>query len=149
MAAASDIEEIEALVDRAYAVISGPSGQPRDWEAMRALYLPGARMTAIRAEGIESCTVEEYIACKGEFLTDNGFAETALVNRIDAYGDLAHAWSSYGGGWTEADGSAGRTRGINSFQLRRHEEGHWLIHSLLWQVETPEIPLPTDMEAPS
>lgn len=139
--------EIEQLVAAAYAVISGPAGEPRDWEAMRAMYLPGAQMTAIRADGIESCTVDDYIAGKRDFLTDNGFTESALVNRIEVYGDIAHAWSSYSGDWTEADGRAGGTRGINSFQFRRDERGTWRIHSLLWQVETPDLPLPADMEA--
>ena len=141
------ISAIEALVDQAYAVISGPAGAARDWDAMRAMYLPGATMTAIRPTGTEICTVEEYIAGKRDFLTDNGFSESTLANRIEIYGNIAHAWSSYSGDWTEADGTAGGTRGINSFQLRRDESGTWRIHSLLWQVETPEFPLPADMEA--
>ena len=140
----AEVEAIAAVVDRAYEVISGPAGAARDWEGMRALYLPEARMTALRPAGAESCTVEEYIAKKGDFLVDNGFAESALVNRIEVYGDIAHAWSSYSGDWTEPDGTAGKTVGINSFQLRR-VQGRWLIHSLLWQVETPEHPLPSDM----
>lgn len=102
-------------------------------------------MTALRDAGTESCTVEEYIANKAEFLTESGFAESALVNRVEVYGDIAHAWSSYSGDWVEPDGSPGRTVGINSFQLRRQGDGRWLIHSLLWQVETPDHPLPEDM----
>lgn len=143
----ADIAAVEAVVDCAYAVISGPPGAPRDWAGMRALYLPDARMTALRPTGSESCSVEDYIASKGDFLVDNGFAESALVNRIEVYGDIAHAWSSYSGDWSESDGTPGRTVGINSFQLRRQADGRWLIHSLLWQVETPAFPLPADMAA--
>ena len=145
MSREADIAAIEALVDRAYAVISGPAGAARDWKGMRSLYLPEARMTALRPTGSESCTVEEYIAGKGDFLVESGFSESALVNRIEVYGGIAHAWSSYSGDWTEADGARGTTVGINSFQLRRQPGGEWLIHSLLWQVETPEHPLPRDM----
>ena len=137
---------IEQLVTDAYAVISGPAGAERDWAAMRALYWPEARMTALRPTGSESCTVEEYITGKRAFLTDNGFGETALVNRVEVYGDIGHAWSSYDGAWTEADGTTGATRGINSFQVRRDQTGRWRIHSLLWLVETPACPLPADME---
>lgn len=140
-------EAIERLVGAAYAVISGPAGTARDWDAMRALYVPGATMTALRPDGIESCSVEEYIASKRDFLTDNGFAESALVNRVEVFGDIAHAWSSYAGDWTEPDGTRGATRGINSFQCRRDEAGRWRIHSLLWQVETSACPLPAQMEA--
>ncbi|MBX7481541.1 hypothetical protein [Qipengyuania qiaonensis] len=138
---------VERVVTQAYAVIFGPKGAERDWDTMRAMYLPGARMTAMRPDGIEICTVERYIAGKRDFLTQNGFSESTLVNRIEIYGDMAHVWSSYSGDWIEPEGNPGRTRGINSFQLRRDEEGNWRIHSLLWQVETPDLPLPTDMDA--
>ena len=143
-----DKAAIETMVAEAYAVISGPADSPRDWDAMRALYAPGARMTAIRLDGTESCSVEEYIAAKRDFLTERGFSESALVNRVEMFGAIAHAWSSYSGDWTEPDGTKGSTRGINSFQFRRDEAGKWSIHSLLWQVETPALPLPADMEAP-
>lgn len=143
-----DEAAIETMVAQAYAVISGPADSPRDWDAMRALYAPGARMTAIRPDGTECCSVEEYIAAKRDFLTERGFSESALVNRVEVFGAVAHAWSSYSGDWTEPDGTKGATRGINSFQFRRDESGKWFIHSLLWQVETPAIPLPAHMEAP-
>lgn len=144
---AEDIAAINRVVDAVYAAISGPAGQQRDWDAMRALYLPHARLTAIRADGIESCTLEEYIASKRDFLVTNGFSEGTLVNRVLVYGGIAHAWSSYSGGWTEPDGTTGGTRGINSFQLMRQADGSWRVLSLLWQVEQPNIPLPADMEA--
>ncbi len=143
----ANVAAIEHIVAKAYAVISGPAEAERDWDAMRALYLPAARMTAMRPDGTETCTVEEYIARKRDFLTRNGFSEGALVNRVEVYGDMAHAWSSYSGDWTEPDGTRGGTRGINSFQMRRAENGNWRIHSLLWQIETPDFPLPADMEA--
>jgi hypothetical protein len=145
---AQDIAAVERVVDAVYAAISGPAGQERDWAAMRALYLPEARLTAIRAEGIESCSLEEYIASKRDFLVTNGFAEGTMVNRVLVYGGIAHAWSSYTGGWTEPDGTKGGTRGINSFQLMRQSDGSWRVLSLLWQVEQPDIPLPAAMESP-
>ena len=142
----TDSENIDRTVDAVYAAISGPAGQERDWDAMRALYLPHARLTAIRADGIESCTLKEYIASKRDFLVANGFSEGTLVNRILLYGDIAHVWSSYSGDWTEPDGTKGATRGINSFQLMRQPDDSWRVLSILWQVEMPGLPLPADME---
>lgn len=143
---AADHEAIDRTIDAVYAAISGGVGEDRDWDAMRALYLPQARLTAIRADGIESTTLEEYIASKREFLVTTGFSEGTLVNRILVYGDMAHAWSSYSGSWIEEDGSPGATRGINSFQLMRQTDGSWRVLSILWQVETPDLPLPEDMK---
>ena len=142
----TDRNAIARTVDAVYAAISGDAGEERDWDAMRALYLPQARLTAIRTDGVESCTLEDYIAAKREFLVTNGFREGTLVNRILLYGDMAHVWSSYSGSWTEPDGARGATRGINSFQLMRQADDSWRVLSILWQVERPGLPLPADME---
>jgi hypothetical protein len=146
MAEDADIRAVEAVVDGAYDAISGAVGKPRDWEAMRALYLPDARLTALRVDEVWQGGVEEYIERTGPFLVDNGFSESTLVNRTQIYGDIAHVWSSYSGDWTEEGGSEGKTRGINSFQLVRQGDGSWRIHSILWQAETDQFPLPADME---
>ena len=143
---AEDIAAVSRTVDAVYAAISGDVGEERDWDAMRALYLPDAKLTAIRAEGIESCTLEEYIADKRDFLVDNGFSEGTLVNRVLVYGGIAHAWSSYSGDWSEADGTKGATTGINSFQLMRQLDDSWRVLSILWQVANADLPLPRDME---
>ena len=142
----NDKAAIDAAIDAVYAAISGPVGQPRDWGAMRALFLPDATMTALRAEGRWTGSVDDYIERSGPFLVDRGFTESALVNRIETYGDIAQVWSSYAGSWTNEDGSAGSLRGINSFQLMRQDDGRWLVQSIFWQAETPDNPLPADME---
>lgn len=143
---ADDIAAVNRTIDAVYAAISGEVGEERDWDAMRALYLPNARLTAIRADGVESCTLEEYIASKRDFLVGNGFSEGTLVNRVLIYGGIAHAWSSYSGDWTEPDGTKGATIGINSFQLMRQPDDSWRVLSILWQVANADLPLPADME---
>lgn len=137
---------IKAALDAVYAAISGPAGQARDFDRMRALFTPDARLTAITAKGLNGGTVEDYIAKSGPFLVERGFTERALVNRIEVYGDLAQAWSSYEGSWTNPDGTPGKVRGINSFQLVRQDDGRWLVQSIFWQAESPGNPLPADME---
>ena len=61
----ANVAAIEHIVAKAYAVISGPAEAERDWDAMRALYLPDARMTAIRPDGTETCTVEGRVNVAG------------------------------------------------------------------------------------
>ncbi len=140
-----DRAAIEAALDAVYAVISGSVGQPRDFARMRTLFTPDARLSAITPQGLQGGTVDDYIARSGKSLVDQGFTESALVNRIEVYGDLAQAWSSYGGRFTRSDGTPGQVRGINSFQLVRQRDGHWLVQSILWQAEAPQNPLPADM----
>ncbi len=140
-ASTADKAAIGTALDDVYAVISGPPGQPRDWARMRTLFTPEARLTAIGATGAKGGTVEEYIAKSGPTLTRIGFTERELARRVEVYGDLAHAWSSYEG---TGDGGKLRVRGINSIQLVR-QSGRWLVQSIFWQAESPSRPLPADM----
>src|SRR2546422_6579302 len=49
----SDVASPDAIIAAAYDVISGPAGQKRDWNRMRSLFYPGARLirTAPKKEG--------------------------------------------------------------------------------------------------
>lgn len=141
---ADDRIAIERAVAEVYAAISGPQGASRDLDRIRALFTADARMTAITADGLVGGTVEDYIARSGAILLERGFTERQLASRIEQFGDLAQAWSSYEGTFANPDGSAGSVRGINSFQLVR-QDGRWLVQSILWQAEGPGLWLPSDM----
>jgi hypothetical protein len=138
---------IDRRLGEVYAVISGPAGEERDWDRMRTLFTDDARLYAITPSGLSGGSVEDYITRSGPFLTRSGFSERQLARRVEIYGNLAHAWSSYEGSFTEPQGAPGSVRGINSFQLMRQSDGRWLVHSILWQAETPDDPLPADMRA--
>ena len=140
-ASAADEAAIGAALKDVYGVISGPAGQARDWAKMRTLFTPDARLTAIGAKGLQGGTVGDYIAKSGPSLTRIGFTERELARRVEIYGDLAHAWSSYEG---TGDGGKLKVRGINSFQLVR-QNGRWLVQSIFWQAESPMRLLPADM----
>ena len=141
----ADLAAIDAVIDSVYAVISGPIGEQRDFDRMRGLFLPDARMTAYGPAGLRGGTVEDYIARSGKLLADLGFEERELARRVEIYGNIAHAWSSYEGNFTTPEGKPDQIRGINSFQLAR-VDGEWKVQSIFWQQESPEIPLPTDMD---
>ena len=142
--AGEDLAAIDATIDAVYAVISGPVGQPRDFDRMRSLFMPDARLSSMTAAGLTGGTVEDYISRSGPALMQSGFTESELARRVETYGDIAHVWSSYRGTFTNADGTPGSVRGINSFQLARHD-GRWKVQSIFWQAETSEFPLPPDM----
>ena len=143
---AADLAGIDRAITDVYAVISGPAGQARDFARMRTLFTPDARLSAITPNGLSGGTVDDYIKRSGATLVASGFTESELDRRVEIYGNLAHAWSSYRGTFTGADGSPEEVRGINSFQLVRQGDGRWLVQSILWQAETPQAPLPEDMD---
>jgi hypothetical protein len=138
---AADLAGIDAAIRGVYQVISGPPGRKRDFDRMRSLFAPGATMKAIGPKGLHGGSVEDYIARDKDILERDGFTERELGRRLEVWGGLATAWSSYDG--RTANGSF-HERGINSFELVRID-GKWLIASILWQEETPDNPLPRDL----
>jgi hypothetical protein len=138
---AADLAAIDAAIRGVYEVISGPPGQKRDFDRMRSLFAPGATLKAIGPKGLHGGSLEDYIARDKDILEREGFTERELGRRLEVWGGLATAWSSYDG--RTASGSF-HERGINSFQLVKID-GKWLIASILWQEETPDNPLPANL----
>src|ERR1700730_6512750 len=40
----ADVASIDSIIAAVYNVISGPAGKKRDWDRMRSLFVPGARL---------------------------------------------------------------------------------------------------------
>jgi len=152
MTNSDDFSSIDAIVNAAYAVISGPAGLPRDWERERALFLPGARLipTAVRPGDNESglspqiLDVEEYIARVEPLFREKGFYETEVARRTEQFGRIAHVWSTYESRYREDDPEP-FMRGINSFQLF-HDGARWWIVNIYWQHESAAHPIPKKYE---
>jgi hypothetical protein len=140
---AADLAGINQTIHDVYAVISGPAGQKRDFDKMRALFAPNALLRVITPKGIRGGDLDNYIAKSGPILEKEGFTEHELGRRTEVYGNLATVWSSYDG---RTQSGTFHERGINSFQLMK-VDGKWLVASILWQEEgTPVVfPLPADM----
>jgi hypothetical protein len=136
-----DPEELnmQATVLALYNVISGPAGR-RDWDRMKDLFLPGARMVTLRKTGPDVMTPDDYIAHAKPYFDQNGFFEHPIANRFERYGDIAHVFSTYESRHNAND-PAPFARGINSFQLVRVGE-QWKILTVLWQQEDPEHQIP-------
>ena len=136
----ADVSSVDSILHAVYDVISGPAGEKRDWNRMRSLFTADARLMPKGSAGLRSGSVENYIAASGPQLEQNGFIEREVARRVEQYGDIAHVFSTY-----EARNSADGPvilRGINSFQLVRHQ-GRWWVVSIMWQAESPQNPLPS------
>jgi hypothetical protein len=156
---AADVSSIEGIIAAVYDVISGPAGQKRDWDRMRSLFAPGARLmptttTPIRPPGTapdspltgtetyatQVLDVEGFIARSAPYVEEHGFYERETARRIETYGHIAHVWSTYDSRHAASD-PAPFARGINSIQLM-HDGKRWWIISIFWENETPRTPLP-------
>lgn len=143
-AAPADVDTVDHIIAALYDVISGPVGQPRDWQRMRSLFVPGARLMAVGPRhgggiGMRVLSINDYVALAGPNLVKGGFHERELARKTDRYGHIAHVFSTYEG-HLDTDGKP--MRGINSIQLMN--DGHrWWIISVLWEDEhNAGTPLP-------
>jgi hypothetical protein len=142
---AADVASVDAIVKAVYDVISGPAGKKRDWNRMRSLFIPEAKMMATgkRPDGTMGkrvMDVEGYISTSGPFLEEKGFFETEVARRVEQFGSVAHVWSTYEAR-NKADDAKPFMRGINSIQLWNDGKRWWVV-SIYWQAESPDVPLP-------
>jgi hypothetical protein len=153
----ADVASMDSIVAAVYDVISGPAGQKRDWERMRSLFAPGARLmptspvrppgagtdaplTGEEAYATHVLDVDGYVARASRFLEEQGFFERETARRVEAYGHIAHVWSTYEAR-KKADDPKPFMRGINSIQLMNDGKRWWVV-SIFWEAETPHTPLP-------
>ena len=145
-----DVASIDAILTSLYAVISGPAGQARDWDRMRSLFHPTARMEPIvpRRDGggfqAVVLTPDDYVKRSGEMLVKFGFNEREITRRVERFGNLVHVWSTYEGRFAgEGAPTKEPIRGINSIQLQ-YDGARWWILNLAWQAENAELKLPAE-----
>jgi hypothetical protein len=143
-----DALSIDAIINAAYDVISGPAGKARDWERERSLFFPGARLIPTASKAGDNASklspqlldVEAYIARVEPFFRDNGFYETEVARRTEQFGQIAHVWSTYESRHSREEREP-FMRGINSFQLF-HDGSRWWIVNIYWQHESAAHPIP-------
>jgi hypothetical protein len=138
-----DVATIDGLMAALYDVISGPPGQARDWNRMRSLFIPGARMMPVGGKtkdviGIRLMTVNDYVATSGPLLLEKGFHERELARKTERFGNIAQVFSTYEAKIEKDDVTL---RGINSLQLMFDGKRWWIV-SLMWQAESKDVPLP-------
>jgi hypothetical protein len=123
--------DIEATVLASYNVISGPAGR-RDWDRMKELFAPGARIVQREANGeIVSRTIDEQIAAVKPQLDANALFEHPTSTRVDRFGDAAHVTSAYESRHMSTDVQP-FAHGTDSIQLVRMAAG-WKIVTILRQ----------------
>lgn len=140
-----DVKSPEAILAAVYNVISGPKGQARDWDRMRSLFVPDARLiparetTAGHADAV-ILTIDGYIARSNGRMTSAGFFERSIHNDIEQYGNIVQIWSTYESRHN-LDEATPFARGINSFQLLKDGDRYWVVN-IFWDAESPTNPIP-------
>jgi hypothetical protein len=141
----ADVASIDSIIAAVYDVISGPAAKKRDWDRMRSLFLPGARLipTGPRpagAYGSRVLTLDEYIERSSGFFEKEGFYEKETARQTEQFGQIVHAFSTYESRHAAEDVKPFQ-RGINSIQLMNDGKRWWIV-TIFWQGEDDKTPLP-------
>ena len=138
-----DVESIDAIMGALYGVISGPAGE-RDWNRFRSLFLPEARMGAVRKKpdgtfSASSFTPDGYVERAGSYFKEHAFFESEVSRKMEQFGQEAHVFSTYES--RNAQEEKPFARGINSLQLF-NDGKRWYVVSIFWDEERADNPLP-------
>ena len=141
----TDVASVDSIIAAVYDVISGPAGKKRDWDRMRSLFMPGARLipTGPRPGGVYGSrvlTLDEYIERSSGFFEKEGFYEREAARVTEQFGQIAHAFSTYESRHAP-DEAKPFQRGINSIQLMNDGKRWWVV-TIFWQGEDEKSPLP-------
>jgi hypothetical protein len=145
-AQSGDVDTVDHIIAAVYDVISGPAGQPRDWNRFRSLFLPEGRLipNTIRPDGTivhRVLSVDDYVTNGSRAFAQQGFFESESARTQQRFADIAHVFSTYES--RHEKGGQPFARGINSFQLL-HDGHRWFIVTIMWQAESPQAQIPPE-----
>lgn len=150
-AAPDDVDSPEAIVAAAYDALARAPGAPFQWDRFRSLFLETATLipnTEQTGGAFRVYSPEGFIAWIDASWAehapigsaqDRGFQEEGIHAVVHRYGDVAQVFSTYQKRFWGEERIIGR--GINSFQLVRHD-GRWWIASIAWDEESGAGPIP-------
>ncbi len=89
----TDTASIDAIIAAVYDVISGPAGKKRNWDRMRSLFIPGARLIPTNPRqtggyGSRALGVDDYIARAEPFFEKEGFYEKEVARKLETFGQI-------------------------------------------------------------
>ena len=148
----ADVGSIDAVVAALYDVISGPAAEERDWDRFRSLFHPEGRLVPMQPAGDGAwapvlLSPDDFARMNAELMRTHpafqgkGFYEAEVARRAERYGTIATVWSTYVG--RLEPGGEPFVRGVNTIDLV-YDGARWWVLQVLWQQETPEIPLPAE-----
>ena len=136
----SDVATLDAILHALYETVSGPAGQPRDWDRFRALFLPGGRlMPIVSIQGqkptVRLLSTEDFIHRVEQIFASEDFWERETSRQIETAGHFAHVLSFYDS-LRSPDGPPFE-HSVNSVQLL-NDGSRWWIVNLMWNTSRTE-----------
>jgi hypothetical protein len=128
-----DDVSIARAIEELYAVISFEEGSDPNWDGLRTIFSPHARITRITPEGTDYLDRDGFLAMTRSLLelgAYTSFYEFEVERSVERFGGIAQVWSRYETRRNRAARTA-LSRGVNSIQLVRDGDTMRVI-GLLW-----------------
>ena len=142
---ARDETELDRIALAFFSAFSSSDLKPVDLAGLRQLFLPGAVIVAVAANGATNrYDVESFIEPREVLLTGGrllGFSEREVSADTQVFGDIAQRWSLYSKTGT-LDGRPADGWGRKATHFVRTPAG-WRITAVLWQDGAEDTPIPT------
>lgn len=138
-----DSNSLQNIIDSYYNCISGPIGEVRDFERLKSLFHPQARLIYsywdedINDAKLMIFTPDEFIP-KLDYLDKKGFYEYEVSNKIHSFGSVHQVFSTYEFR-TEDKSISGR--GITSYEVFFDGTRYWIM-SMFWTMENDKYQIP-------
>ena len=131
--ALAEAENLHNVVPTLYSIVSGPAGDKHDWDMLRKLFAPDAKITPVFHDAskpvIQSLTVDAFVSLNKELFKNQDFFETEVDSQIISVGHMATVISLYESRQTPE--AAPYSTGVNSFQLL-NDGRRWCVISVTW-----------------
>lgn len=143
-----DTASIDAIVKALYNAVSFEAGGEPDYDRLRTLFLPGARLLPPNDDNMAVAPgdIEQFVEFSqsglqaSPDLREKGFIEREVARKTETFATIAHVFSTYEARYQATDAEP-FARGINSIQLVR-QAGRWWVLSMCWDDESPMTPIP-------
>lgn len=141
-----DVATLDGILKAFYDVISGPTGQPRQWSRDRSLYIPNVRFVSLSKDSAGAIHADvadhqTYVDRTNDYFVREGFFEQEIHRTTHRFGNVVHVFSTYDMR-QRADGPS-LGRGINSVELF-WDGARWWISGAQWDDERPDNPIPPE-----
>jgi hypothetical protein len=146
---------VDSVIAALYESVSHGNDAEPNWNLMREVFLPVGqlippkrpqedRFTVLDVDGFQERVRKGAAAAKAKG-DPTSFFEKEVARQTDCFGNVCQLFSTYEARRDPSDAKP-FVSGINSIQLVRDETG-WHVASIVWDVERPDNPIPSQYAA--
>jgi hypothetical protein len=147
-----DVGSIDGIVKAYYDVISGPEGQPRQWDRDHTLYIPDMRFVVFAeskdgSTTVRSMTHQQFAEALEAAVGKSAFYEREVHRIVHRFGNVAHVLST--GEQRSSPGGPATGHSLDSLELFWDGQRWWIASASIWPGERVGRPLTAEFLEPS